>query len=420
MYRLIVEGRRRQEGGNGFIHTIKTGHFYDIRGWQQPPAALPHGIYLFWRWFARQWTDGSRYFWPIFFILFGYTVIIYGLYYFFSEHIKLSEVLHITNWDNLRSLGLTFASHIAVPFAAIGYFLSSRRTQAMQKGNDIQSSMQVSTLFIDSQRMIDAKGVAAIGAISVLVRLGKENDDLRDACKSQLIACLETYARKDGDGQRPDGDQFLHHIEAALNGLCALHSLVTINSYEYRTANHTELVNLDFSNVRLQSQSRVTSFTFKSCAFNLATLNDIAFDRTYFLNCDFSSASLAYCEFLGGPIVFEGSLDGSTFTDSNISGTNFQGICRFAHRQLARCRYLVHAPPTGLKRSAYPAQDQKLVLPTPWDPGDVMNNLDEGEYLTMERAQELWSSASDGTWPRPRDRNGNLIEIIDPYKDDSA
>ena len=92
-----------------------------------------------------------------FFILFGYTVIIYGLYYFFSEHIKLSEVLPITNWDNLRSLGLTFASHIAVPFAAIGYFLSSRRTQAMQKGNDIQSSMQVSTLFIDSQRMIDTK-----------------------------------------------------------------------------------------------------------------------------------------------------------------------------------------------------------------------------------------------------------------------
>ena len=49
-----------------------------------------------------------------------------------------------------------------------------------------------------------------------------------------------------------------------------------------------------------------------------------------------------------------------------------------------------------------------------------MNNLDEGEYLTMERAQELWSSASDGTWPRPYVRNGNLIEIIDPCKDDSA
>ena len=134
-------------------------------------------------------------------------MIIYGLYYFFSEHIKLSEVLPITNWDNLRSLGLTFASNIAVPFAAIGYFLSSRRAQAMQKGNHIQSSMQVSTLFIVSQRMIDSKGVAAIGAISVLVRLGKENDELRDACKSQLIACLETYARKDGGGQRPDGDK---------------------------------------------------------------------------------------------------------------------------------------------------------------------------------------------------------------------
>ncbi len=94
-------------------------------------------------------------------------MIIYGLYYFFSEHIKLSEVLPITNWDNLRSLGLTFASHIAVPFAAIGYFLSSRRTQAMQKGNDVQSSMQVSSLFIDSQKLIDANGVPAIGAISV-------------------------------------------------------------------------------------------------------------------------------------------------------------------------------------------------------------------------------------------------------------
>ena len=118
------------------------------------------------RWFALFLAN--------FFILFGYTVIIYGLYYFFSKHIKLSEVLPITNWDNLRSLGLTFASHIAVPFAAIGYFLSSRCSQAMQKGNDIQSSMQVSTLFIVSQRMIDSKEVAAIGAISVLVRLGRK------------------------------------------------------------------------------------------------------------------------------------------------------------------------------------------------------------------------------------------------------
>jgi hypothetical protein len=290
----------------------------------------------------------------------------------------------------------------------------------MQRGNEVQSSMQVSSLFIESQKMINENGAATVGAISAIARVGKGNDDLRDACKTQLIAYLETHARKDGDGQRPDGDQFLPHIEAALNGLCALHSLVTINSYEDRTANHTELVNLDFSNVRLQSQSRVKSFTFKSCAFNQATLNDIAFDRTYFLNCDFSSASLAYCEFLVGPIVFEGSLDGSNFTDANISGTNFQGIRRFAPRQLARCRYLIHAPPTGLKRSEYPAQDQKLVLPTPWDSGDVMNNLDEGEYLTMEHAQELWSLASDGTWPRPRDQDGEPIEIIDPYEDDTA
>jgi hypothetical protein len=66
----------------------------------------------------------------------------------------------------------------------------------MQKVNDVQSSMQVGTLFIDSQKLIDAKGVAAVGAISVLVRLGKENDDLRDACKNQLTGLSENICQK--------------------------------------------------------------------------------------------------------------------------------------------------------------------------------------------------------------------------------
>ena len=70
-------------------------------------------------------------------ILLGYAMIIYGLYFVLDEHIKLSEVLPITDWDRLRSVGLTFASLITAPFAAIGYFLSSRRMQAMQKDNDV-------------------------------------------------------------------------------------------------------------------------------------------------------------------------------------------------------------------------------------------------------------------------------------------
>ena len=39
--------------------------------------------------------------------------------------------------------------------------------------------------------------------------------------------------------------------------------------------------------------------------------------------------------------------------------------------------------------------------------------------MTLEEAEDFWSS-DDNDQYRPRDRNGNLIEIIDPYKDDSA
>ena len=41
--------------------------------------------------------------------------------------------------------------------------------------------MQITTLFIVSEKLINENGAATIGAISVLVRLGMDNGDLQDA-----------------------------------------------------------------------------------------------------------------------------------------------------------------------------------------------------------------------------------------------
>ena len=317
--RFVLEDERRMEAWNNFVWACQAGQFFDIPGWQRPPAQLVHGIGRFWRWFARQWTDGSRYFWPIFFMLAGYALIFWGLYAAFGDDLKPFENISITSWDDRRSLGLAIAGFLAPPLAVIGYFLSSRRTQAMQKGNDVQSSMQVGTLFIDSQKLIDAKGVAAVGAISVLVRLVKENDDLRDACKNQLIACLKTFARKNDDGQRPDGDQFLPHIEAALFGICDLQSSSNPQFNDGRVSSWIVLSNLDFSNVRSRGHSSVSFITFGCCSFRNATLNHIKFPLTKFLNCDFSEAFLTDC----------GAIFGSNFSGLEtalISGTTFEEI----------------------------------------------------------------------------------------------
>lgn len=420
-YRFFAEDGRRKKAWNNFVWASQAGQFFDIPSWQQPPATLAHWIGLLWRWFTRQWTDGSRYFWPVFFMLAGYALIIWGLYAAFGDDLKPFEDISITSWDDRRSLGFAVAGFLAPPLAAIGYFLSSRRTQAMQDGNDTQRSMQITTLFIESQNLINANGAAAVGAISVLVRLGMDNGDLRDACKNQLIACLKTFARKNDDSHRLSGDEFLPHIEAALNGLCALQNHLRDKGLQ---TPKIELVNLDFSNVRLQSQSSMTSFTFKSCAFNLATLDKITFYRTDFLDCDFSGASLTFCKFSLLSDGIHARLHGSVFTNTNISRTYFSGTLSFTREQLSKCRYFKHFPPLCLKVPEYPIPEQnikltKLVLPTPWELSGSPSKPDEGRYLTLREAEEFWSSDGNGSC-RPSHQDGEPIEIIDPYADDTA
>ncbi len=150
----------------------------------------------------------------------------------------------------------------------------------------------------------------------------------------------------------------------------------------------------------------MAAFIFMSCSFQDATLNNITFDETCFLNCDFSSASLAYCEFLFDPTDFHETLEGSSLTDTNISGINFSGIQQMTSGQLSECRYLKHSPPTNLSDWACDTPLTGIILPTPWERAGLTNNLDDDRYMTLDEAEDFWSS-DDNDQYRPATETAN-------------
>ena len=406
------------------LFKIYNGESSDSNAVLKVAATIVWLIRAIWNWYVDRWNQG--YLVGIATLSAIYFGAIYFGYCFFGDDLKLLENLPADDWEKRRSLGLAVAGVLGPWLAIIGYFVAAKRTQSFQQDNKIKSQQTDQDGFTKALELLDKLEISAVGSIAIISSIGAQNSRYSDEAKQVLIALLTKLATLSPNGKKQGGDKLLPHIQAALNGLCKLQSTLDFATHEERNKKTIRLKTLDFSGVTINFGTRMKAFTFEKCVLKNADLGSTEFDMTHFLDCDFTGASLAHCSFLGGPNYFDGSLDGSLLTNTNVSGTDFAGISGMAKGQLASCRYWKHQPPVNLSRwvdsrtlpanldyGAKPSQEN--YLPPPFEMYGEDGEPSKDRYMTESEAEAFWSEWYERH--RPRDRDGNLIEIV--YPDDN-
>ena len=410
-----------------FQYAILSGELSPLPLWQHLLALPIRFIFKIWIYFLRQWTSGKHYFIPISSLIGGYALILVWLYYTFESRFEKLASLTIKNWDDLRSIGFLVASLIAIPAGAIGYFLSARRTQAMQEDNRLKLQQQDREEFSRALELIDKSDSATVGAIRTLTNLGLTRADYQSTSLSLLVSYLESKAKKGNEGIRPDGDKFLNQIQQAFLGVCDLNDKSQANG-EMHSIQQLELVNLDLSKINFGGGLKITSILFRDCKFFGINSIGTIICQSNFLNCNFENASFLNCNFLMGKHGFEMSIKGSKLENCSISGTDFSGVTFFDANQFLHCRYFSSMPPKGLPSRVFNDIDQmtldagecgmefEMNLPTPYLYAIYGEPAQNPRHSTRVEAETFWSADGNEKY-RPRDREGNLIEIV--YPDES-
>ena len=360
-------------------------------------------------------------------ILTGYFLCLCIGYFIFEDRFEILADLKVKTWDDLRAFGLTTAGIFAIPAGAIGYFLSARRTQAMQEDNRLKLQQQDREEFSRALELIDKGDSAAVGAIRTLTNLGLTKEDYQSTSLSLLVSYLESKAKKGNKGIRPDGDKFLNQIQQAFWGVCDLNDKSQANS-ERHSIQQLELVNLDLSKINFGGGLKITSILFRDCNFiGIKSIKTIIC-QSNFLNCNFENASFLNCDFLLGKQGFDISIKGSNLEDCSISGTDFSGVTSFDANQFLHCRYFSSMPPKGLPSRVFNDIDQmtldagecgmelEMCLPSPFLYAIYGEPVQNPRHSTRVEAETFWSADGNEKY-RPRDREGNLIEIV--YPDES-
>lgn len=402
---------------------IYNGDSSDLNAVLKVAAAIVWLIRAIWNCYVDRWNQG--YLVGIATLSTIYFGAIYFGYCFFGDDLKLLENLPADNWEKRRSLGLAIAGVLGPWLAIIGYYFAAKRTQTLQQDNQIKSEQTDQDGFTKALELLGKLEISAVGSIAIIASIGARNSRYSDEAKQVLMALLTDLATIGPNGKRSDGDKFLLHIQAALNGLCKLQSTLKFATHQERNKRMVRLKTIDFSGVTINFGTRMKAFTFSKCVFEDADLGTTEFEMTHFLNCNFTGASLAHCSFLGGPVNFDGSLEGSKLIDTNISSTDFTGISGMAKDQLANCRYWKHQPPRNLSRwvdsRTLPATAdggakplEKNYLPPPFEMYGEDGRAPKDRYMTESEAEAFWSEWHEKH--RPRDRDGIRIKIAYPKR----
>ena len=75
----------------------------------------------------------------------SYLVALYFVFVIYAEPLGLYANFEVNNWYKRRSFGIWLAGSLAPLLALLGYFLSARRTQAMQAENQIKIEKKTRT-----------------------------------------------------------------------------------------------------------------------------------------------------------------------------------------------------------------------------------------------------------------------------------
>lgn len=368
--------------------------------------------------------------------IFVYVCLLWAVTTEFGRPIGLFDNLTITNWEDRRSFGLSIAGAVAPLLAIIGYILSAHRTKTMNADNEIKDAGQRQVAFAEALTTIDSDGLGSVGAIGVIAQIGSTDRNHTNSAIDILTGYLREKAKKPGtrsqrgrkllhneptikneDSKRADGDKYILHIEAALNGLCAL---LNSNANLNLPGRHpiTFLEHLDLNKISLRAGMNVSSIGFFNCSFKNSELNQLTFWNVHFNRCNLTSASFTNSNFvLGNKVKTFSSLSKSCLDKTVISNTDFKGVTALDLNQLESCRYSNLLPPLNLPRPYnYPpfidtAPDTTVRLAT-YFKFDI-DHPDGGVHESREKCELFWTTPVFGKY-RPKTRHDDLAEIVYP------
>ncbi len=318
---------------------------------------------------------------PIILIVGIFLIIYWVLFISLDETLELSKQAKVKDWGDIRSASLTLVTLLTPILVAIGYFLAIRRAQTSFKQNELNETKlehsqlsQGLELLASQQTFKKLAGVALIGRMGVLsyqsgpgtnyavldqvAQDGSIDDLVRSAALRTLFELVETVTQLRGRSYRarfndPTFDVKNLHLNGHLTRVVFVNGTKLPKRFSSITLNHV---------------------VFNRCSFHHTIFSEVKFNRVKFIFCHLDDVFFEHCEF----IDCEG-----------WEGTSF-----------AKCTYQITSPPIGLQSQI------KLGPPLKW-----IN--DQIQKQTREQSETFWSSDGNDKY-RPRDRDGNLIEIVYP------
>ena len=337
----------------------------------------------------------------------SYLVALYFVFVIYAEPLGLYANFEVNNWYKRRSFGIWLAGSLAPLLALLGYFLSARRTQAMQAENQIKIEQKNQDGFTKALELIDKEGVSSIGSISIICSIGITSRFHKEAAISVLSNFLRSKFAIAPSSKRVTDPSLLLQGQAALNALCSLQNVEREGNSILKRLEPLTFQHIYLGQVVLDVETNFRNFLFVKCNFEYGTWTHVTFFNTGFVDCDLQYSSFWNCVFKGDPDGLACSLLRSNMEGCDLSGTDFLGAEGISSEQLISCKYNERMPPKGLPSC------QSITLPPPWHE-DIVNGISKrGRYLNITEAEAFWSQEGNDQY-RPRDRDGNLIEIVYP------
>ena len=325
-----------------------------------------------------------------------------------SQRFKTLELDGVSSYEDARNYFLILATLLSPVIAFIGFHLADQRLHEQEKQTRTMINAALQQRYVDAVRLLaETKSYQKTAGITALrdIEIAK-NETLMTSAAATLIAFIRQRGRATPSEVQDieKRNRRLREFREALQTLLFLenasgnpikhrkaslvfHDLDLARSSFPLTARHLSVAS--FSGLPEMHHMHFAYCDLSTCDFSATNMNNIIFER-----CNLSGTRFLGCHYSGGLHLCD--ISGATLPDASMG-------------DLTTCIYHPHHPPIPSNFEA---------LPTPYL-SDSETSKATGRYMTVEEAEDFWSS-DDNDQYRPRDRNGNLIEIIDPYKDDSA
>ena len=330
------------------------------------------------------------------------------------------KTLPVTNWEDRRSFGLGVSGFLLSWLAIIGAILSAARTQAMEDANQETKDKRLHERYENALKDIDGEGLSAIGAIETIKAVALLDQTLLKQTISILCSYLNRNAKID-DFKKitcSKHSELLLHYQHALLALVELQRQKLIND-DLVLNNYITLDCLDFRDIEILDQDKVSGFYFGACNFDRAIFSRSKFAGVVFAFCTMTNTILSKVEFKKEETPYKNlRLYNSDFEGAIITDVDFKGIESLKYQQMSAAKYLCEFPPKNfpcrLRDDGTASQDgpqpARPILPPPWD-------HDKQQYWSMARWEAY--KASEGAVV-PLDQEGNEVPIVEPEAQESA